>query len=775
MAIRSVSLRRRLVSSVALALAVCSTSVHAQCPDGTAPPCRGAAASVARRVNPPLNARAWIVVPFSNVMKAQELEWLRDASVNLLSMDLGRWTDISVVPDKRVSDLLRELPPSRLAETLSLNDGLSIARRAGAGMLVMGDFFRLGKGARLVANVFDVKTGNRVRQVERQTTEQDSLLGAFGPLARGVLAVPPPPDAKTGELGTSQLGAYQAYLLGVKALNRFDLAESGVQFRRALAIDSLFALAHLQYSLLLGWSDASDGTTGEARTHALIAQRLGSGLPRRERMLIDARVASSGNDYTASCDVARKLVAQDSTDIQSLDLLGRCSSNDVTVEPSKADTTTGVFHNSWNTALRSFTKILELDPSYLGAFEQVLDILQSAQRGGRSCPTASKSPLDCTQWFSMVLRQGDSLVTVPVRAGSPQLFGAQYDRAMKERAKLTNLGIAEGIARRWFGSDSTSEAARFAVARVTLLKGDLRAADEQLQHLNTRATPENYAVLRARVEVAAKLGRGAESLAMFDSLAKAIPDNPSIATQRGAIELMFGRFGRFDRGVVAVATRLGPEAVAYQRQVGRALLGVPRETMARDEAAFVMSMRDSSCVGACRMRRIAPTMVYSLHKPVGGWATDSSLKGDGTLDAAREQVRADSAKLRRAAQSFEATSRDDIANGTYEFGYAAVASDAYLAVGDSAAALRMARFFVDSAMAFMPLATPWVPGIVSVSGSAFWPRMMLRRAELAAAAKQTAEAVTWYDRVLSLWADADAEMQPEVARIRAARAKLRAP
>ncbi len=38
--------------------------------------------------------------PFANATRTTELEWLRDASVNLLSLDLSRWTDISVVDDK---------------------------------------------------------------------------------------------------------------------------------------------------------------------------------------------------------------------------------------------------------------------------------------------------------------------------------------------------------------------------------------------------------------------------------------------------------------------------------------------------------------------------------------------------------------------------------------------------------------------------------------------------------------------------------------------------
>src|SRR5947208_3345272 len=70
-------------------LLVCAGVGRAQCPDGTPPPCRSATVALARRANPAMNARGWVVVPFGNAMRAQELEWLRDGSANLLSLDLG--------------------------------------------------------------------------------------------------------------------------------------------------------------------------------------------------------------------------------------------------------------------------------------------------------------------------------------------------------------------------------------------------------------------------------------------------------------------------------------------------------------------------------------------------------------------------------------------------------------------------------------------------------------------------------------------------------------
>jgi len=53
-----------------------------------------------------------------------------------------------------------------------------------------------------------------------------------------------------------------------------------------------------------------------------------------------------------------------------------------------------------------------------------------------------------------------------------------------------------------------------------------------------------------------------------------------------------------------------------------------------------------------------------------------------------------------------------------------------------------------------------------------WVRMMRLRADLAAAAGSREEARLWYDRVIDLWANADEEMQPELHRMRAARAAL---
>src|SRR5260221_9597748 len=157
-----------------VALAAAPARLVAQCPDGTPPPCRGATGA-AHRVNPPLDDKTWIIVPFDNVARVADIDWLKDASVNLLYLDMSKWRDIRVIDDERVADFIREVPEARGGQTLTLQSGIAVARRAGAGKLVMGELLKVGSRTQLVAKVFDVRTGQRLRTVRQEASVADSI------------------------------------------------------------------------------------------------------------------------------------------------------------------------------------------------------------------------------------------------------------------------------------------------------------------------------------------------------------------------------------------------------------------------------------------------------------------------------------------------------------------------------------------------------------------------------------------------------------------------
>ena len=346
---------RRLLG---LLLVGASAGLGAQCPDGALPPCRTAAPP---RVTPVLDERTWIVVPFDNVARAADVDWLRDASVNLLYLELSRFSDIRVVDDERVAGFVRDVVGKDARRPLTLDDGVAIARRSGAGRLVMGDILKTGNRTTVVAKVYDARDGRRLRSAREETGALDSVMSVFGRLAPKVLDVPTSPGIRAaGMIGTSSLAAYQAYLDAVKALNRMDFAAARERLGRALSLDSTFALAHYKLAIVEQWAS---GSVAVIQRNAEAAARLSTGLPARERQLIAAERRFASSDYPGACTLYHALVAADSTDVDALFGMGECEFHDLGVIPASADSSTWKFRASRNTALRAFRRVLELEPA----------------------------------------------------------------------------------------------------------------------------------------------------------------------------------------------------------------------------------------------------------------------------------------------------------------------------------------------------------------------------------------------------------------------------
>jgi tetratricopeptide (TPR) repeat protein/TolB-like protein len=757
---------------VLAAVALTAVSVSAQCPDGTAPPCRHVVTvTAARRADPALDERAWVVVPFTNVAKAQDIDWLRDASVNLLSLDLSRWSDIAVVDDKHVGDLLRALPPARGAN-LTLNDGLAIARRAGAGTLVMGDFVKVGRTLRIIANVFDTKTAHRVRTVQ-QSTDADSLLSAFGPLARSVLSVPPPADAKLGAVGTSRVDAYREYLLGESALNRFDLTNAKQHLLKALALDSTFALAHFKLAAAIHWDAASDDSL--ERAHARSAARLGGSLPPRERALISARVALASGETERSCAAVRGLVAKDSSDVEALYAIGECEYHGGLLL-ERIDSAHARVRGSWNVAIAALRRVLLLDPTYHPAFEHILDALAT----DRFSICASQS-LGCgndpNSWSVFALRDGDSLLIVPTRARSPEYVEAQA-RSERERVPLFNKRAAQRIAEEWVTAGPSEARAHLNLAVVDLTLGEVDRASDELRSIGAAVDEDTrLASLAERVHIAIMRGRGAEARAALDTLARRSPKTEGWTGVNAILNATLGRFAPITATLrhLAQEQRWPPEKLQYWLDQPRVMLGVPSDSAGLHEHQYWRSLTtDTTCrAGAprCRTTALLPSLAYGLRMRRDWWPPFTVEALGYRFGPAEALVRQRRDLLVASVTELEQITRNRVRAGAIDQATAVIAADAALAANDTATARRMTRFFVDSVM---PTAS-WMATGTPIGGTedlqARWlmlPRMMLLRAELADAAGDIEEAREWYGKVLSLWSGADLDLQPTVARIRAA-------
>ncbi len=783
------------LAAFALVLAVASAGgLEAQCPDGTPPPCAGARpAPPPRRTNPPLDERSWIVLPFDNTTRAPDIDWLRDASVELLYLDLSRWNDLRVVDARRVADFMREVPAAAGSAKLSLNDALAVARRAGAGNLVMGDVLKLGSRTSVTATVFDVRRGERLRSVREEALSQDSLLPLFSRLARGILRVAPPAGTRLGAMGTSRVDAYQEYLAGVQALNRFDVAEAKRRLERALTLDTAFALAHYKWAIASTYDEAAANertakldpakvssvvtamSDDSARaTHAAIAARLSGPLPERERALINGLLAHIRHDYRRACDTFGGLVRTDSSDVEALYGLGECLFKDDVVEPVGGDTTRFRFRSSWNSALSVFRRIITVDPTFHLAFNDALAILSSSARIGcrRNDLAPACSPLpDAMVFVGPVRRDADSLVINPREATSAQAIMLQASQADRSGTRRRNLEEARTLAQEWVAAGPTERRAHRALARLHLQLGQFSEAEAQLTEAGSGG--DDPEMPKMRLELALKTYRGAEVVRLFDSLLVAWSDplpHLSIAFSSPAIgrilepdTLIRGLFSR-------VETPSPPAVVEYFLQSQRLVLGMAGDSAVAAERRLIALLQPSGTCGASCAGFMTPSWTFGLLLTRNPWPTfDSTAKGLRIAPAVALS-RGDTTALRRAAVALDSASRAMVRTGSAEDGTGILATDAFLALGDSATALRILTRVTDTTLRVTPMETPIGVGISFAAD--LWPRTMLLRADLETALGNRSQGRIWYQRFLALWSSADPEFSPVVERARKALAAL---
>ena len=84
----------RTATTAASLLVLLSIAARAQCPDGSPPPCasvRLAAKSNVVVPNAAERARRFLILPFRNVTRQAEQDWLVEGSTTMLSDALARW------------------------------------------------------------------------------------------------------------------------------------------------------------------------------------------------------------------------------------------------------------------------------------------------------------------------------------------------------------------------------------------------------------------------------------------------------------------------------------------------------------------------------------------------------------------------------------------------------------------------------------------------------------------------------------------------------------
>jgi TolB-like protein/tetratricopeptide (TPR) repeat protein len=508
-------------------LAIPVRAARAQCPDGTPPPCAGArAAAPARVIVPPAadRARRFLILPFRNVTRQPDHEWLVEGSTTMLTDALGRWQGITVVPDERLYPALRRagIAPGTVIEPPRVR---RVAEETGGWTAVTGDVVATGGHVRVTARAWDVATIRELVRTSSEVPATGDVRLAFDSVSLRLLRSTGL-DSVTPELAdatTHNLDAYRAYLRGLAHIRRSEVGRAQAAFEEAVRLDSSFALA---WARLAGTTLATNAVSvldpqSPGARYVARALALSSRLPARQRERIQVQDAEFRFQMTECRRRLEALVASDTNDAEALQDLAVFE----TYDPILVQVPGGQRPRaSWNASARLAKRALDLDPSRHGLYAILATVYgRAGTAGGDPVVATSREPQSVQDFY---LHREAMRAFVPVYRDSFDLVPAESLSAIPHDSLDAWRQGARAVARQWVErwlAAAPGEAAPHMVSSGLLeLDGEYEAAlQAQLRADSIGLDVGSVAASETRRMVLyAEAGRLADAARFADSLAR---------------------------------------------------------------------------------------------------------------------------------------------------------------------------------------------------------------------------------------------------------------
>ena len=756
--------RASIVAAVLALVVGLPTLASGQCPDGSPPPC-------GRRVA--LDTARYAILPFAHREGGQQSTLDGADCAELLTEGFARWIEIRLADKTRVYDALAR-HGARAPFRIPFDTAVAIARRLGAGKLVMGQLWSFGDTLRLTAGLYDVtRGGTPVREITTRVAATGAIGAAFNALADSLLGAGPGAARGAGAEQTRSLRALRAYALGERAIREWDLGRAAREFRAAVTADSGFARAYLGLGQALLW--AADSTPDATRDRTVIARRTAELLGRlgtADGAILLAQQAMFERRWPDACRQYRAMVAADSTSFAGWYGLAECNANDRGVIPYPADTSRWTFRGSYETAVQAYRRALLLAPAFNLTFErQAVDRLPNLLFTERW--SWREGLLNASTCYAFPELEADTLAFYPVPgAVAAQGIEPPGHLAAVARNRRILMEVASSFADAFPGeprAHRTLARALESVGKLVPEVGESRSAlaeFAQAQRLE-RQPSQRVRDGADRVRVLLKAGDFARVRELGDSLLRVAPKptagiagvavllgRPALARHFLATEDTAWLSGSADNQPVAIpldAAQAGLALLSY------AAVGAPVDSIQAYERRI-----EDLMTGLPAPRR-AVTRSALLDRPaelvfdVLGLRPSHRIDPPGPHQAMLLQWRlahGDTTRVRATLDSLSRNSGGTLATGESPPDGVYVDARLLLAVGDTAAAKRTLDAPLDSLTALHTATLQFVP----LAGCLV--RMMALRADVAAAQGDARTARRWASAVVVLWGSAEPALQP---------------
>lgn len=510
-------------------LVVSASTLHAQCADGTPPPCGARVVAKVATALPPAaqRARRYLVLPFRNVTRQADQEWLVEGSTTMLSDALGRWQGISVVSDERLYPALKRagIAPGSVVEATRVR---KISEETGGWTAISGEVLASGGRVRVTARAWDVATDKELVRASSEVAAGADVRVAFDSVGLSLLRAAGLENASTDLAGTTtrNVDAYRAYLRGIAHQRRGEVSSALTAYTEAIKADSAFALAWMRLSLTQSATEpAASFTPGnKAAAYAARAVALAAALPPRQRQLVSAIDAQFRAQFSDARKALEGLVAADSTDVEAIEQLVGLEMFDPILVPVKGGMRP---RGSTMRAARLAKRIVEIDPSR----NQMYGVLASIySQGGvaNSNPAIGvvRAPASLPDLMQSLQQRENFRIYMNVYADTMALVPAESLSFIPKDSLTATRKRARAVARawgeRWLTTAGSAAAPHQLMAELYTLDGEYDAALRVVTRAESLGvkTPTWVAPAR-RLYILSKKGDFTVASRLADSLSKA--------------------------------------------------------------------------------------------------------------------------------------------------------------------------------------------------------------------------------------------------------------
>ncbi|MCW5967884.1 MAG: tetratricopeptide repeat protein [Blastocatellales bacterium] len=262
--------------------------------------------------------RPLAVLHFENRSRSAALDWLREGLADMLITGLSRSRNLSVLSRPQLAVLLDRIGHAS-TESITLAEGVDLARRANAEFFIAGAFSQLGERIRVDLRCHDGRDGSLVfteglivDRPEQLLTEIDLLAFKIASRVAGDAPAREQQPSSSGA-GTTSLEAFRYYSLALERTPALDNISAIELLEKAVALDPEFAMAHARigYAYAVTWVFAE-----KARPHLERAYRLAHRLTEKEKHYVRAWYAIANLDFEYAMEPLRAVIALDPREVE---------------------------------------------------------------------------------------------------------------------------------------------------------------------------------------------------------------------------------------------------------------------------------------------------------------------------------------------------------------------------------------------------------------------------------------------------------------------------